>query len=79
LSPRLGDGLLPLAPLLLRRFLVCVMVDCLRSVGREGCVGVVAVLCRACVDYILLCRFVLFTGSLFLMLCKGDCTAGAYK
>ncbi len=66
LFPRLGDRLLPLAPLGLRLFLVCVMVDCSRSVGREGCVGVVAVLCRARVDYLLLCRFVLFTGFLIL-------------
>ena len=38
LSPRLGDGLLPLAPLGLCRFLCFVMVDYSRSCGSLGCV-----------------------------------------
>lgn len=62
LSPRLGEGLLLLAPLVLRRFLFFPMVDCSRGCGRKGCVEVFAVLRRVCVSYLLLCRFVLFTG-----------------
>ncbi len=48
-SPRLGDGLLPLAPLGLRRFELLVMVDCSRSFGTRVCVEVFSVLCRFCV------------------------------
>jgi hypothetical protein len=66
LSPRLGDGLLLLAPLVLRRFLFFPMVDCSRSCGTEGYVKVFAVLRRVYVSYLLLCRFVLFTGFLIL-------------
>ena len=66
LFPRLGDRLLPLAPLGLRLFLVCVMVGFSRSCGTKGCVKVVAVLCRIRVGYLLLCRFVLFIDLLIL-------------
>jgi hypothetical protein len=66
LLPRLGDGLFPLAPLVLRRFLVFVMVAGSRRCGTEGCVKVVAVWCRCRVDYLLLCRIVLVTSFFIL-------------
>ena len=39
-SPRLGEGLLPLAPLGLRRFGCLVMVEDSRGFGTRACVGV---------------------------------------
>ena len=67
-APRLGEDLLPLAPLGLRRFEFLVMVGCCRSVGTRSCVGFVAVVCRCYVGCLLVCRFVLVAFFGFLEL-----------
>ena len=60
-SPRLGEGLLPLAPLGLRRFGCRVMVDGSRGFGTRSCVGGFAVPCRCHVELVLVRRIVLFS------------------